>query len=99
MANVVRARYSAGSRPLSWDERKDGLEIVRTVDGEEVVLFSSGQQSSPAPGWELLLTKPHDRETASRSSSDGSDALASGSSAPAYEWTLYGLGQLGDSES
>ena len=43
-------------RPLSWDNRKDGVDTV-IVDGNlELRLMSSGMQSVPQPGWSLLLT-------------------------------------------
>lgn len=41
---------------MSWDERVDGFDVVKTEDGSELTLLSSGAQSTPAPGWELLLT-------------------------------------------
>lgn len=63
-----------------WEERHSGIEKVRTEDGDEVELYSNGGQSSPAPGWELLLLKSR------------RNPVASGPGDPAAAlWTLYGL--------
>ena len=56
VGRVVKSRYSAGFRPLSWDDRKAGVDIIETVEGEVFRLSSSGQQSCPQPGWEIVLT-------------------------------------------
>jgi len=79
---LISGRYSPGARPLSWDERREQVEIVRTTSGEQIKLFSNGGQSTPGAGWELLLTKlrPHQGEEAV-----GEEAI---------EWTLYGLKRL-----
>ena len=53
---MIEGRYAPGKKPLSWDERSAGVDKVRTTEGEELTLFSGGGQSTPAPGWELLLT-------------------------------------------
>ena len=56
---VVSSRYgrfSAGKRPLLWDERVEGREVVKVDGGEEVTLLSSAMQSTPKPGWILVLT-------------------------------------------
>jgi hypothetical protein len=74
---VIESRYQPGKRPVSWDDRRAGRERVRTADGEVLVLASNGGQSSPAPGWELLLTRQVDAD----------DPMEF----PAVEWTLYGL--------
>jgi hypothetical protein len=55
---IVAGRYPPGERPVSWDERRAGTDEVVTEDGERLLLFDSGGQSTPAPGWELLLRKP-----------------------------------------
>lgn len=57
VADVLSCRYAPGERPVSWDERRSGYETIRTTTGELIKLASSGGQSSPAKGWELLLTK------------------------------------------
>lgn len=57
ISKIVSSRYgSGGIRPLSWDDRIDGVDIVKTTEGEELHLQSSGQQSTPQPSWEILLT-------------------------------------------
>jgi hypothetical protein len=73
---VVKSRYVPGARPLSWDERVPGVEVIRATSGEEISLFSNGGQSSPAPGWELLLT---------------AETIMPESRQAALEWTLYGI--------
>ena len=62
ISKVTKSRYEPGKRPLSWDNRQEGIEKVISTSGEELTLYSNGGQSSPAAGWELLLTeeKPHD---------------------------------------
>lgn len=56
VAHIVESRYAGGFRPLSWDDRKSGCDVVESVDGDRIVLASSGQQSCPQTGWEILLT-------------------------------------------
>lgn len=62
VSKVTQSRYQPGNRPVSWDNRKEGIEKVLSDCGEELTLYSNGGQSSPAAGWELLLTeeKPHE---------------------------------------
>lgn len=52
---LLAGRYGPGQRPISWDERRAGTDEVITADGERILLFDSGGQSTPAPGWEILL--------------------------------------------
>lgn len=52
---VLSSRYATSSRPSSWDERKDGIDCIRTTSGEEIKLLSNGQQSTPKEGWVILL--------------------------------------------
>ncbi|RMG42821.1 MAG: hypothetical protein D6719_05360 [Candidatus Dadabacteria bacterium] len=52
---ILSSRYNNNKRPLSWDERKDGNDIVRSEDGRILNLFSNGQQSPPQPGWVILI--------------------------------------------
>ncbi len=74
--SVISSRYQQpGFRPVSWDERRSGIEKVRTADGDTLLLDSASMQSTPAPGWELMLKEPV--------------LLKSGETA--YLWTLYGL--------
>lgn len=76
--NVLSSRYGEGERPISWDDRFAGVEEVQTQDGEALVLFSNGGQSSPAKGWEILLTEEV-------------EITSDKASKKAYSWTLYGL--------
>lgn len=55
--------YKAGQRfddrlprPLSWDERIEGIDVVKSVDGASIKLASSAMQTPPQSGWVLLLT-------------------------------------------
>ena len=57
VSQVLSGRYAPGSRPVSWDERKEGVEAVLTADGQTLRLYSNGGQSTPSENWELLLTK------------------------------------------
>lgn len=78
VAEVLSGRYQPGEKPVSWDQRISGVEKIRTADGDTLSLYSGGGQSTPAPGWELLLTK----ERAQLSEHE-----------PALLWTLYGIGK------
>jgi len=64
---LVSSRYGLGytpaqdlddglPRPLSWDERVSGSDVVKTHDGHTLKLRSSAQQTPPQPGWVLVLT-------------------------------------------
>ncbi len=81
VSEVITSRYLPGTRPVSWDLRVPGFEVIRTTSGEEIVLASNGGQSTPAPGWQLLLTKEAQSETNNR----------------VLEWTLYGVTPIGPS--
>ncbi len=83
---VLDCRYSPGQRPLSWDKRYPGVEGIVTTEGESVTLYSNGGQSSPRPGWELLLLKPADSTPEQSVDED----VPSG----AISWTLYGIKKL-----
>lgn len=48
--------FSGLSRPADWDDRVLGQEQVLTTEGQRLILRSSGAQSTPKPGWVLLLT-------------------------------------------
>ncbi|MCI5065882.1 hypothetical protein MRY87_09175 [bacterium] len=83
VSELLEGRYqqddgSFGERPLSWDERVSGRDRIRTEDGEEIALFSDGQQSPPQPGWVLLLLEPVSQEEFP-------------SKEPHLTWTLYGM--------
>lgn len=67
VAEVVTSRYGAlrfsggggekvGDRPLCWDDRREGIDVVRSLGGETVKLKSSPMQSTPKPGWVIVLT-------------------------------------------
>lgn len=83
---VVESRYSNGVRPASWDERRAGVDRIRTSEGEELLLLSGGQQGTPKVGWQVLLT--------------GQESLSQENNeiATCFTWTLYGLGAAQDSE-
>lgn len=51
----VQPRYGGKSRPSSWDDRQPGIDVVITTDGRTLRLMSDGQQSSPEPGWVLMV--------------------------------------------
>ncbi len=72
---TLSGRYEAGSRPVSWDDRRSGVEKIIADNGETITLYSNGGQSTPAPGWELLLTK------------EANDV----GEAHAVHWTVYGM--------
>jgi len=76
VAEVLSSRYEPGERPVSWDDRSPGLETIRDASGVQHQLYSNGGQSTPAPGWELLLTK---------------EASTQAEGAQPLEWTLYGI--------
>jgi hypothetical protein len=56
VAEVIRSRYPYEDRPLSWDERIEGIDVIRTSDDEVIRLFSDGMQSPPKKGWVVVLT-------------------------------------------
>jgi hypothetical protein len=89
---VVSSRYSPGQRPTSWDKRHSGLEVIKTESGQVLTLFSNGGQSSPHPGWELLLIEMvEDAPALASGKKSSSGSQQGGATLPAYSWTLYGL--------
>jgi hypothetical protein len=60
---LLSGRYAPGSRPVSWDDRKEGFESIVTEDGETILLASNGGQSTPTGAWELLLTNQIESES------------------------------------
>ena len=52
---VISSRYKVSSRPQNWDERISGTDVLKTVDDEVLKLVSDGGQSTPKPGWKILL--------------------------------------------
>lgn len=58
VVRVIKSRYAPGTKPLSWDARLSAVEEVEVACGAEnkiIQIFSTGGQSTPAPGWSLLL--------------------------------------------
>ena len=57
-AEVAQSQwYTPGLiRPLSWDDRREGVDTILLENNEELRLVSSGMQSVPQPGWSLLIT-------------------------------------------
>ena len=53
---LLQSRYSSGEKPLSWDDRVEGHDVVLTEDGKRVRLFSNGGQSPPRSGWCIIVT-------------------------------------------
>lgn len=70
VAEVVSNRYGisgdrsagVGVRPESWDKRKAGIDVVRTDGGATIKLYSSPMQSTPKPGWVIVLTGGSEHE-------------------------------------
>lgn len=56
IAESKSERYPDNMRPVDWDFRRAGADVVKTVGGEELRLISTGQQSPPQPGWVIMLT-------------------------------------------
>jgi hypothetical protein len=59
VAAVASERYPQASpafRPMDWGARVVGIDHITTRSGEQIKLASSGQQSVPGIGWELVLT-------------------------------------------
>ncbi len=66
VAEVLASRYDhpsgpshdtrTGYRPSGWQDRREGLDTVRTISGEILRLFSTGAQSVPKPGWVIVIT-------------------------------------------
>ena len=61
IGELVASRYAPGGRsggnerPSSWDERRAGIDVVRTTDGKTLRLASDGGQSPPQTGWILIV--------------------------------------------
>ena len=56
ISRLLSGRYAPGARPVSWDQRKEGIESIFTEEGETLRLYSHGGQSTPSKNWEILLT-------------------------------------------
>lgn len=44
------------NRPLAWEARREGVDVVTTVCGQTIALRSGGGQSVPQAGWKVYLT-------------------------------------------
>jgi hypothetical protein len=53
----AEGRLESGGRPMLWENRVEGLDRILTDQGEELVLYSDGQQSPPSAGWVVMLTE------------------------------------------
>lgn len=53
--SIVSSRYPNHERPVNWDRRVSGIDVVLTNDGRTVRLLSDGSQSPPKPGWGIIL--------------------------------------------
>jgi len=57
VSSIESSRYPpTHERPSSWDRRVDGIDVVRTTEGQVLPLQSDGQQSPPKDGWIILIT-------------------------------------------
>ncbi len=56
VAKLVSSRYPDARRPESWDDRRDGVDVIQGVETGAVKLLSDGQQSPPREGWVIMLT-------------------------------------------
>jgi hypothetical protein len=66
VAEVVSSRYDdtvgclstdrLGSKPPKWEDRREGIDTIRTTGGEVLRLLSIGGQAVPKPGWVLVIT-------------------------------------------
>ena len=59
---VLESRYNLQDydnkdlvRPLSWDQRISGVDVVETSDNQTLRLNSNGAQPVPQSGWDLLI--------------------------------------------
>ena len=53
--DLLSSRYPEGVRPASWDQRKEGVDVIRTADGKIFRLFGDGGQSPPKRGWVIMI--------------------------------------------
>lgn len=54
--SIISSRYTGHEKPLSWDERREGIDVIKTSDQKTLRLLSDGGQSPPQPGWVILIT-------------------------------------------
>ncbi len=55
--SVLSSRYPGNERPLSWDDRCDGIDTIRTKDQKTLRLLSDGGQSPPRAGWSIVISE------------------------------------------
>jgi hypothetical protein len=55
--SIISSRYAGHQRPLSWDDRREGIDVVRTGDQRTLRLLSDGGQSPPQPGWTIIISE------------------------------------------
>ena len=60
VCRIVVSRYENNLRPIQWENRREGTDIVVLENGEEISLFSDGQQSPPKPGWKIVIYGKHE---------------------------------------
>lgn len=48
-------RLPAGARPPAWAERRAGIDVIVTGEGQELKLQSDAGQSPPRAGWIVVL--------------------------------------------
>jgi hypothetical protein len=56
VSQLVESRYKDNRRPLSWDNRVAGVDVVKLEDGTTVRLYSDGGQSPPQPSWSIMIS-------------------------------------------
>lgn len=52
---LISSRYADNKRPIVWEERRAGIDLIRIDPDETLRLQSDGQQSPPEAGWRLVL--------------------------------------------
>jgi hypothetical protein len=58
---VLKSRYADNDRPQNWDQRCSGIDTIIASDGNQYNLFCDGQQSTPKPGWQIVLNSGDNR--------------------------------------
>jgi len=57
VSQIVSSRYPNHVRPKSWDERGEGIDVVRSDEGKLIRLFSDGGQTPPWPGSTIVIMR------------------------------------------
>jgi hypothetical protein len=55
ISEIISSRYPNNLRPENWKLRKEGIDLVKTTDGQTLEVFSNAGQSPPQVGWHILL--------------------------------------------